>query len=60
MINNRPAPKPVGATREDLAQFGARRWCIEQVVAARANAPSVRPIHEDAAALYAFLTGIRA
>lgn len=53
-----PAPKPVAATREDLAQFDARRWCIEQIVATRANAPSLRPVHEDAAALYAFLTGI--
>jgi len=42
------------------AQFKARRWCIEQVVATRTNGSNARPIHEDAAALYAFLFDIPA
>lgn len=54
-----PAPKPVAATRDDLAKFEARRWCIEQVLAARAAAPHAdpQPLHIEAAALFAFLFG---
>lgn len=54
-----PAPKPVAATREDLAKFDARRWCIEQVLAARAAAPHTdpQPLHVEARALFDFLFG---
>lgn len=55
--SRQPAPQPVAATREDLAKFDARRWCIEQVVAVRAAAPhpDPKPLHEEARALFDFL-----
>lgn len=55
-----PAPQPLTIAREELIRFEARRWCIDQVVTTRASTPSARPIHEDAAALYAFLFEIPA
>lgn len=41
------------------ARFDARRWCIEQVVAARAAAPhkDPQPLHIEARALFDFLFG---
>lgn len=52
-----PAPLPVMVGDGTMTLFEAKRWCVEQVIAARAVAPPayVVALHEEAAALFDFM-----
>lgn len=52
-----PAPRPAMVVDGSMTLFEAKRWCIEQVVAARTNTqpPFMMRLDEEAAALFAFL-----
>lgn len=54
-----PPPMPITLGDSGMTVFDTKRWCIEQVLAARAAAPHTdpQPLHVEARALFDFLFG---